>query len=352
MSDPLAEALRLALQGRGRVEPNPMVGAVIVKDGTVIGRGAHRIFGGHHAEVEALEQAGEGARGASLYITLEPCSTLGKTPPCTEAILASGIEHVVWAVDDPNPVHSGRAAALLEAAGVRVTPAVAEDLGNALLHRFTTVQRRNSPFVIVKWAQTLAGRTSTPRDTPPEISGLQSRTQVHADRAACCAILVGVGTAIDDDPSLTVRLADGKSPQRLVLDSQLRTPLASNVLTTPPVTTFFCGPDVDLVRKAECEAAGARVKKLSRDGGSLDLAEMLHFLQDDGMHRVFVEGGAAVRESFFRENLVDFVQVYIADAAESEAAAGVVEALITEHSLIDTQTESIGADILLSGYCD
>ena len=350
-ADPLAEALFIAREGRGRVEPNPQVGAVVVKNGAIIGRGAHRVFGGCHAEVEALRDAGEQARGATIYVTLEPCCTEGKTPPCTNAIIEAGIANVVWAIDDPNPDHAGRAARILEAAGLTVTPNAAHAAGQELLRRFDPTGKSQRPFVIAKWAQTIDGATTTPSNAPPEISGPESRRRVHEDRATCDGILIGGATAIADDPELTVRIVEGTSPHRFILDSALRTPITSKLLRMPPATTFFCGPSAPQAHADGLRGAGARVIEVASCATGLDIPTVLRHLCNDGIKRLYVEGGRTIHESFLNTGCVDHLQVYVAGAARSDCSRSVIAELVAKHGLIDAITEEYGADVLLSGYC-
>lgn len=350
--DYLTLAYQLAQEGRGRVEPNPMVGAVIVSDGAVVGRGAHRCFGGPHAEVEALREAGRAARGATIFVTLEPCSTLGKTPPCVEALVAAGITEVVYAVDDPNPDHAGRAVALLEAKGILVRREVDPEAGRDLLRRFDVSGTRGRPFIVAKWAQTIGGATVTPDGEPPEISGAESRTRVHADRATCCGILVGAGTALADDPELTTRLVDGPSPRRFILDSSLQVPAASRVFQLPPATMVFCSQAADRAKRAELQGRGVTVCEVGSNSEGLDLQDVMGVLSSEGVQRLFVEGGAGVHRSFFAQGLVDHVQVYIAGGVDAPDIDEVVRELTSRFALSDILTQHCGDDLLLTGYSD
>ena len=242
------ECLALAERGRGRVEPNPMVGALVVRDGQVCGRGWHRRLGGAHAEIAALEDAGEAARGATMLVSLEPCCTEGRTPACTQAIVKAGIARVVVAAIDPNPRHGGLGLKRLREAGVVVEELEGPGAQRArqLIEPFRKYITGRLPFVVAKWAQTLDGRLATHSGHSQWITSDVARTRAHEERARADGILVGIGTVLTDDPSLTTRLVEGRSPRRFVLDPHGKIPLDARVFdpaTGAMVTNRVGGPD-------------------------------------------------------------------------------------------------------------
>jgi len=307
-------ALRLARRGRGRTSPNPMVGAVLVKNGQVIGRGWHRRAGEPHAEIEALRDAarrGHAARGATLYVTLEPCCTHGRTPPCTDAILAAGIRRVVVGATDPNPRHAGRGFAILRRAGIQVVTGVLADECARLNEAFNHWIIRGTPFVTVKAAMTLDGKIATAAGESKWITGEAARAVGQLLRRASDAILVGVNTILADDPALTVRGGTAKSPARLrriVLDPRARTPLTARVVTDEfaGLTTIVVGEQAPPKRVA---ALARRVKVLvappekrgprpGEAGRALNLRWLLRRLGQEGVTRLLVEGGGETNAAF------------------------------------------------------
>lgn len=311
---PMRLALRLARRGRGRTSPNPMVGAVLVKNGQVIGRGWHRRAGEPHAEIEALRDAarrGHAARGATLYVTLEPCCTHGRTPPCTDAILAAGIRRVVVGATDPNPRHAGRGFAILRRAGIQVVTGVLADECARLNEAFNHWIIRGTPFVTVKAAMTLDGKIATAAGESKWITGEAARAVGQLLRRASDAILVGVNTILADDPALTVRGGTAKSPARLrriVLDPRARTPLTARVVTDEfaGLTTIVVGEQAPPKRVA---ALARRVKVLvappekrgprpGEAGRALNLRWLLRRLGQEGVTRLLVEGGGETNAAF------------------------------------------------------
>ncbi|RMF74303.1 MAG: bifunctional diaminohydroxyphosphoribosylaminopyrimidine deaminase/5-amino-6-(5-phosphoribosylamino)uracil reductase RibD, partial [Planctomycetota bacterium] len=271
-------ALRTARRGLGRVEPNPPVGCVLVRGGRELARGFHRYFGGPHAEVDALRRAGN-ARGATAYVTLEPCCYHGKTPPCTQALIAAGIRRVVAAVRDPNPRVSGRGLALLRRAGLQVDVGVLADEAEALIAPFRKLTKTGRPWVIAKWAQSLDGRIATRTGDSRWISDVAARTHAHRTRARVDAIIIGARTAGIDDPLLTARLARPRRvAARVVLDPNLRTPTNGRLVRTAGnfPTWICCDASASKRRRAELLDAGCRIITLARRGdGSFRLARLL-----------------------------------------------------------------------------
>lgn len=309
----MRRALALARRGQGRVEPNPMVGCVLVRGGRVLGEGYHARFGGAHAEVEALRGCGGAARGATAYVTLEPCCYFGKTPPCVDALLSAGVARVVAAMKDPNPRVSGRGVAKLRARGVEVEVGLLGEEAEELNAPFRKLMRVGRPWVIAKWAQSLDGKLATVGGEARWITGVAARRHVHATRARVDAIVVGVGTILADDPSLTCRLARARRrARRVVLDGELRTPITARVVSGGAPTVIFCGRRAAARRMRRLERCGCEVRRVSRVGGGLDLDEILDVLGGEQLSNVVVEGGGRVLGSFLDARLVDEVHVYVA----------------------------------------
>jgi diaminohydroxyphosphoribosylaminopyrimidine deaminase/5-amino-6-(5-phosphoribosylamino)uracil reductase len=304
-------ALALGRRGLGASAPNPAVGAVIVKDGAIVGRGWTQPGGRPHAEVEALRRAGEAARGGTLYVTLEPCSHVGKTPPCADAVIAAGITRVVSAIEDPTPEVAGRGHARLRAAGISV------DVGlcavEAAQHHAGHLRRVRDkrPHVILKLAVSSDGKIGVARGLPVAITGEAARARVHLLRAQCNAIMVGIGTVLADDPLLTCRLPgmEARSPLRVVLDHALHIPLGSRLVRSAhEIPLWVMASDfADASAAMKLGAAGVQVVHVPVAAGApgLDLTAILRALSERGITRLMVEGGARVASSFVRSALVD-----------------------------------------------
>jgi diaminohydroxyphosphoribosylaminopyrimidine deaminase / 5-amino-6-(5-phosphoribosylamino)uracil reductase len=313
----MRRALREAARGLGSVEPNPMVGAVVVRDTELVGKGHHERFGGPHAEVNALREAGERARGATLYVTLEPCCHFGKTPPCTDAILAAGIARVVVAMRDPFPVVDGRGLSMLEAAGLQVETGCEACAARLLNAPYLKRSITGKPFVIAKWAMTLDGKTAAASGDSRWISSEQSRILVHELRGRMDAIVVGIGTVESDDPLLTARPPGPRSPARIVLDSAGRLASSSRLVQTARDTAVIVATterappsDRDKLAQLGCDV-------ISFPGcGRVPIGPLLDELGRRGMSNVFVEGGGQVLGSFIDEGQVDAVDVFIAPILE------------------------------------
>ncbi|MFZ1984546.1 MAG: bifunctional diaminohydroxyphosphoribosylaminopyrimidine deaminase/5-amino-6-(5-phosphoribosylamino)uracil reductase RibD, partial [Desulfatitalea sp.] len=315
-ADYMALALELAAQGAGRVSPNPMVGAVVVNEGQVVGQGFHQAVGGPHAEVHAIDAAGERAAGATLYVTLEPCTHFGRTPPCTEKIIGAGIRRVVVAMTDPNPDVQGGGNAVLASKGIEVVSGVRELEARRLNESFLKFIHTKRPFVVLKMAATLDGRIATSTGDARWVTGEAARAQVHRLRHAMDAILVGVGTVKADDPELTARLADGqgKDPMRLVLDTRLTMSKRAKVLTqtsTAP-TYVVCGPEASDVDRRRLAANGAHILDASVKKGHIDLAALMAQLGKMGVASLLIEGGAQVAGSALAADIVDKVVLFYA----------------------------------------
>ena len=307
-------ALTLGRRGLGRTSPNPAVGAVVVKDGVIVGRGWTQPGGRPHAEPEALRRAGEAARGATLYATLEPCSHVGKSPPCADAIIAAGIARVVSAIEDPNPEVAGRGHAKLRAAGIAVEigPGAAEAAHDHAGH-FSRI-RDKRPHVILKLALSTDDMIAAAGQRPVAITGEAARARVHLLRAQCDAILVGIGTVLADDPLLTCRLPgmEARSPVRVVLDRSLRIPGTSRLVHSARETPLWVMTSnlAEAPAAAKLGAAGAQVIRVDTASGGLrglDLTATLQALAGKGITRLLVEGGARLASSFVAAGLVDEV---------------------------------------------
>jgi diaminohydroxyphosphoribosylaminopyrimidine deaminase/5-amino-6-(5-phosphoribosylamino)uracil reductase len=305
----MALALALGRRGLGRTHPNPAVGAVVVKDGVIVGRGWTQVGGRPHAEPVALAQAGGAARGATLYVTLEPCSHVGKSPPCADAIIAAGIARVVSAIEDPNPEVAGQGHAKLRNAGIEVDIGLcAVEAAHDHAGHFRRV-REHRPHVILKLAVSTDDKIASAGHKPVAISGEVARARMHLLRAQCDAILVGIGTVLSDDPVLTCRLPgmEARSPVRLVLDRALRLPGASRLVHSARSTPLWVITSnlAEAPAAAKLGAAGAQIVRVASSPTGLDLPAALHALAERGITRLLVEGGARVASSFVAANLVD-----------------------------------------------
>jgi len=348
----MAEALVAAKRGFGKVGPNPMVGAVIVKNGECIAVGAHTKFGGPHAEIVALRKAGLAAHGAMMYVTLEPCCHFGKTPPCTDAIIKAGIVKVVGAIQDPNPLVMGRGYNALKKAGIEVVDGVCREQAQALNTSNFKHVVSGLPYVIVKIAQTIDGKIATITGSSQWITGEQSRKFVHQLRASVDAVVVGIGTILADDPLLNVRLVNGPDPMRIIIDSHFRTPPTAKLLSTP-APVLICGiAGQHPARQIALKKAGAEVVELSGTDEHVGLHDVLRHASTIGVHRILVEGGRDVATAFLRARLADELIVAIApkligsDGRDGFGTLGVVsieQAIEFDHTVI----ERFGNDVHL-----
>lgn len=356
----MKRALELAALGEGRTSPNPMVGAVVVDScGNVVGTGWHRGPGEPHAEVVALDEAGERASGGTLYVTLEPCCHYGRTPPCVDRVIASGVKRVVAAMTDPNPLVSGKGFARLAAAGIQVEAGVMEKEARLLNRSFVTWMTLRRPYVTLKLAQSLDGKAATRTGQSQWITSAEARDHAHSLRARADAIVVGIGTALADDPLLTARPKNQQPPRqpaRVVVDSRARLPLSARCLREPGGPTWVATSSHAPKEKVEAlAAAGARVWVSPGDEGRVDLAALLEHLAAHEVTHLLVEGGPTLAGSFVDLDLVDEVHVYIAPlviggsgALSSVGGAGrprLDEAL----ALVDVGWERIGRDFHIYG---
>ena len=310
----MALALALGRRGLGRTWPNPAVGAVIVKDGVVVGRGWTQPGGRPHAETEALRRAGDAARGATLYVTLEPCSHFGKTPPCADAIVAAGVARVVSAVEDPNPEVAGKGHARLRAADIAVGVGNGAEAARRDHAGHIRRMRDGRPHVMLKLAISADGKAAAAGRKPFAITGDAARDRVHVMRAQSDAIMVGIGTALADDPLLTCRLpgAAKTSPVRVVLDSGLRLPLGSRLVNSArEVPLWVIGAaDAPKAREDALRAQGVEVLRNACSGAQLELSAVLKLLAERGITRLMVEGGPTLASALLAADLVDEAQVF------------------------------------------
>jgi diaminohydroxyphosphoribosylaminopyrimidine deaminase/5-amino-6-(5-phosphoribosylamino)uracil reductase len=296
----MQRALELAERGRGWVEPNPLVGAVVIRDGRLVGEGWHRRFGEAHAEIEALTSAGESARGANMYVTLEPCCHHGKTPPCTEAIIQAGIQRVVASMTDPFPQVAGKGIERLRSAGVVVEVGSCESNARRLNAPYLKLVRQGQPYVHAKWAMTLDGKIATRTGESQWISNEESRQRVHEMRGRMDAIVVGVNTAIADNPQLTARPPGPRTAIRIVLDSQARLPPTSRLVETARDITVLVAvaETAPAASVATLEQAGCEALRLPAEGNRVPVKALLDELGRRRFTNILVEGGAEVLGSF------------------------------------------------------
>ena len=366
-------ALALAAKARGRTRPNPMVGAVVVRAGRVVGTGWHRRAGGPHAEVLALRHAGPRARGATLYVSLEPCAHTGRTPPCTEAIASAGIRRVVAAMKDPNPKNRGRGLRRLKARGIRTSVGLLEKEARALNRVFITWRTAGRPFVTGKVAQSLDGKIATRRGSSRWISGPAAREWVHRLRGQVDAILVGVGTVLKDNPRLTVRnpvtlrQAQGERPARgelvepragqpirVILDSRLRTPPRARIFASRSVVVIAATARASTSREARLRRAGAEILRVPSRNGRVDLRALLRQLAKREISHLLIEGGGEVIASAFEARVVDRLACIIAptiiggrDAPTAVEGTG-VKSLNAAVRLGNVHVHPLGKDLLVT----
>ena len=357
-------ALRLAAKGRGKTSPNPMVGALVVKNGRIVGRGYHRGPGQPHAEILALNEAGPRAKGATLYVTLEPCCHLLKrTPPCVPAVIRSGVRQVVVAMVDPNPSVKGRGIAALRRSGITVTTGMAQEEGAQLNRAYLHWMRTGRPYVILKAGMTLDGKVATARGESRWITGPQARRDAHRLRGQVDAVVVGVGTILHDDPALTARLSDRplklaqKQPLRIVLDSRLRTPPSATVcaMQDRAKTLIVTTKRSPQSRRRPFEQAGVEVMSLPMRNRQVSLPALMTMLGKRGLTSVLIEGGSTVNAAALRENVVNHAVFYLAPilmgGQDAKAVIGgrspkrLADALPLRHATV----RRIGKDVVLEG---
>jgi diaminohydroxyphosphoribosylaminopyrimidine deaminase/5-amino-6-(5-phosphoribosylamino)uracil reductase len=348
----MKRALEHARRGFGRTTPNPVVGACIVSDdGVVLGQGAHERAGEPHAEVNALEEAGSHARGATLYCTLEPCVHTGKTGPCTERIIGAGIRRVVAAMEDPFPLVGGRGFAMLRAHGIEVRTGVGYEAAVRLNQPFLTTTRKGRPFVILKAATSLDGRLAAAPGQRTQLTSARAITHAHYVRAQADAIAVGSETILIDDPQLTAREVYRERPLvRVVFDRRLRTPARARLLSTlsaGPVIILTAAESFRSDRADALQKAGARVIPVPRQG----MAAALSVLPNFDVQSLVLEGGAQVQRAAWDEGVVDYVQLYVAPVwLGDEGIRFLADSAFSPTSLIERKVEQLGPDVLIEGY--
>jgi diaminohydroxyphosphoribosylaminopyrimidine deaminase/5-amino-6-(5-phosphoribosylamino)uracil reductase len=348
----MARAIELARRGLWTADPNPRVGCVLADGARVVGEGWHERAGGPHAEIVALAAAGAAARGATAYVTLEPCSHHGRTPPCADALVAAGIARVVYAMRDPNPRVDGGGAARLAAAGIPVEGGLLEPEARDLNPGFISRMTRGRPWVTVKLAASLDGGTALPGGESRWITGEAAREDVQRLRARSSAVMTGSGTVLADDPRLDVRLPGAvRQPLRVVLDSRLRTPPAARILAPPGQALILCA-QADPARACALQASGAEVVMVAGAEGGIDLDAALALLASRGVNELLVECGAGLAGALFAAGLVDELLLYLAPAllgrgarplADLEPPASMAERL--EFAIVGR--EDVGGDLLL-----
>lgn len=353
-------ALDLAVRGRGFTSPNPLVAAVVVMDGAVVGQGYHQFAGGPHAEVYAIDAAGGQARGATLYVNLEPCNHTGRTPPCTLKIIEAGIRRVVVGMRDPNPAVTGGGADFLKRQGIEVTLGVCREAAEALNEVFIKFIRTRRPFVIAKCAATLDGRIATRTGDSKWVTGEAARAYVHELRQAVDAILVGVGTVVADDPQLTTRIAGRKvkDPVRVILDTHGRLPLSARVLrhASGADTIVAAGPAAFANAQRRMTGKGVRVIAAATCEGRIDLPALMDQLGGMGITSILIEGGSRVLASAFRAGVVDKACFFFAplisggDDGVPICSGPGPDRMRDCIRLVRIGTRRFGDDVLIEGY--
>lgn len=347
----MSKALQLAERGMFTTTPNPRVGCVIVKQNKIVGEGWHRKAGEHHAEIEALQIAGEQARGATVYVTLEPCSHHGRTPPCADALIKAGITRVVAALQDPNPLVAGQGLAKLRTANIEVTVGVMEHEARELNIGFISRMTRSRPWVRLKIAASLDGKTALSNGHSQWITGPDARRDGHRWRARACAILTGVGTVRDDNPQLSVRDIDTtRQPLRVIVDSQLQTPTDAKILSGGNVLIACATQNENLA--APLRQRGAEIILLPNASGKVELPQLLTDLAKRGINELHVEAGYKLNGSLLREGLVDELLIYLApcflgDSAQGMANLPEISDLQRKQALKIIDNRMVGSDIRL-----
>ena len=325
----MAQALQLAERGLYTTDPNPRVGCVLVKDNVIVGEGWHERAGEGHAEVHALQQAGEQAKNATAYVTLEPCSHHGRTAPCCDALIDAGVNRVVVAMQDPNPQVAGQGLARLQQAGVEVECGLMQVQAEAINPGFLMRMREGRPYVRCKLAMSLDGRTAMASGESQWITAEAARQDVHCLRARSSAIVTGIGTVRHDDPSMTVRLTDddgqyGASPLRVVLDSQCQMSAKAKILSGQLTPTRVMTLNADTPQAEDLRAAGAEVVAVSANNGKIDLAAMLKQLADDDRNEVMLEAGTGLSGAMLQAGLIDEFVIYMAPTLMGDSARGLL----------------------------
>ncbi len=353
----MKKTIELALKAKGRTSPNPMVGALVVKDEKVIASGYHKKAGTPHAEVIALNKAASSARGATLYVNLEPCCHIEKrTPPCTKAIIESRIKRVVVGTLDPNPKVSGKGIDELRHSGIRVDVGVMEEEAKRLNMAFIKYITQSMPFVIMKVAQSLDGKIATASGESRWITGEKSRLMAHRLRNEVDAVMVGIGTVLKDDPALTTRIPDGRDPYRVIVDSSLRIPLSAKALIEPSKVIIAVTERAPQDKRDVLKEMGVDIIILKHEDGEVPLKSLMRELAKREILTLMIEGGSSINASALREGIVDkamfFISSKIIGGKHSIASVGGIgpETLRDVVTLSDLKIRRIAEDVLIEGY--
>jgi diaminohydroxyphosphoribosylaminopyrimidine deaminase / 5-amino-6-(5-phosphoribosylamino)uracil reductase len=344
----MRRALRLAARGAGRTSPNPLVGAVVVRDGKVVGEGYYHAAGEAHAEVNAFRKAGEAARGATLFTNLEPCAHQGRTPPCVDAVREAGIARVVVAMRDPDPRTDGKGIRGLRAAGIEVEEGLLRDEAERLNAGFVSRLKRGRPFVLLKLATTVDGRAAVPGRR--DLSGKPALRELYRLRDRTDAVLAGIDSVLADDPALTVREVKGRDPLRVIVDADARTPITAKVVRAkdPQRTVIFVARDADVRRTNKLREAGVLLVTAPRADGGLDLGAVLRWLGEHGVNTVMSEAGPQVSGALVRGGLTDRVLLLISPVAGGDGPPA-LEGVPKASDLQDVRVRKLGADLALEG---
>ena len=352
----MQRAITLAKKGIGKTHPNPAVGCIIVKNGTIIGEGWHKQAGGPHAEIHALEMAGTAAQGAEVYVTLEPCSHTGKTPPCSDALIKAGVKRVVAGMSDPNPQVNGGGLQALQQAGIETLCGVLEDKCRAINRPFIKFMTTGLPYVTYKCAMTLDGKIACVTGQSRWISCAASRKIAHRLRAVNNAIMVGVDTIIADNPLLTVRHVAGTSPMIIIVDSRLRTPESVAALTGEMAKrTIIATTETNPKIHARYLQKGARLLVCNSLNGSVDLLDLLHKLGETGIHSVLLEGGSRLAGGALKQQLIDECVFFYApkivgsDGFSPFAITGIAD-MANSIPFRNLSMRQVGTDIMVTAF--
>lgn len=349
-------ALQLAAAANGRTWPNPMVGAVVVNQGRIVGMGAHLKAGEPHAEVHALNMAGDLAKGGTLYVTLEPCSHYGRTPPCADRIISSGVSRVVMCMLDPNPAVAGRGAERIRQAGIEVEIGLLEEESRRMNEVWLTAILRKRPYVWMKAAMTMDGKIAAATGDSRWITGETARAEAHRFRNRADAVAVGIGTVLADNPRLTTRLPEGgRHPVRIILDSRLRIPETAEVLNREAPTVIACGPEADPAKADRLRKRGAEILQVGLTNGKVDLHQLLSELYKRDITLLLVEGGSEVHGSFLDAGLIDKLTMFVAPKliggrGPSPVAGRGFPGMSDAIELQNIHVEMFGNDLAITGY--
>ena len=348
-------AIGLARRGVGKTSPNPAVGAVVVKKGRVVGRGYHRRAGLPHAEIEALNEAGRRARGGDLYVTLEPCNHTGRTPPCTESIIAAGVERVFVGSTDPNPLVAGRGVKRLKRAGITVTAGILEGESARINEAYNKFITTRLPYVTLKMAATLDGRIATGSGESKWITGERSRRHVHKMRGETDAVMVGSGTVERDNPALTTRYAKGRDPVRVVVDSEMKIPLTARLFSREGRVIIATTRRAPKDRVSEAEERGATILLLPSVKGGVSLKRLMIKLGEMGIMSVMIEGGSRLAASSVRSGIVDKLCLFYAPKMIGDDGVPLLGGVEVKRlgdciAVKDMRIKRLGEDFMLEGY--